>query len=535
MQLGRKKWWQSMLLGFVPGALLCFLALVFLVSAHQEALDDVKWAVAQKNTLRDAEISDESIALNAAQTNDKKSVEIDISPEESQKTASGVQSLSSIADLEPRAEKRLFQRSGMLLMIWFLFSMIGVLQFWRREKASEDQARPTLLFVEQLANGAIPRPLNSVGDAVMGSVQANLNAVSLRLLDTMVEMKKDAGGVLASSFGLKLTTTEMSQELLQVAINAERSSLLVKKLDELAEKMTNSLDNSLVATQDVAASADGMQEQVEEIRRTSATLKEHLTTTDSSMAQLMDALEVVRNHIEAVNLQHQEAFETAQQAQQRMEGLGDSALEIENVVEVVQAIAGKTRLLALNAAIEAASAGDAGSGFAIVAGEVKNLAAQTSDALTSIVGIVDRMRVNTDGAVLSIKGIVSSMHDVSRETDNVSGAIEEQKRKSESVSTSMYSLICAVEHIEELSDCIRTDAGGLNKSANLLSSSMEELTGDVLTTSGEVGDISKLVVEVGSNTFAVSAMTHNILRETSELSQVAKLLNDHVADFEVLE
>ncbi len=66
------------------------------------------------------------------------------------------------------------------------------------------------------------------------------------------------------------------------------------------------------------------------------------------------------------------------------EQLGASMKEMENVVQLINNIAGKVNLLALNATIEAARAGDAGKGFAVVATEVKNLANQTTEATEDI-------------------------------------------------------------------------------------------------------------------------------------------------------
>ncbi|TCM02898.1 methyl-accepting chemotaxis sensory transducer with Pas/Pac sensor [Sphingomonas sp. PP-CC-3G-468] len=64
--------------------------------------------------------------------------------------------------------------------------------------------------------------------------------------------------------------------------------------------------------------------------------------------------------------------------------------EIGDTVEVIAKIAVQTDLLALNAAIEAARAGKAGSGFAVVATEVKNLARQTREATQRVASISGR-------------------------------------------------------------------------------------------------------------------------------------------------
>lgn len=69
-----------------------------------------------------------------------------------------------------------------------------------------------------------------------------------------------------------------------------------------------------------------------------------------------------------------QADNSAREANSAVSVLRDSANDIGKIIGVINDIAEQTNLLALNATIEAASAGDAGRGCAVVAGEVKELA-----------------------------------------------------------------------------------------------------------------------------------------------------------------
>jgi len=124
------------------------------------------------------------------------------------------------------------------------------------------------------------------------------------------------------------------------------------------------------------------------------------------MCTAKEAVEIAQtgsSEMKDIVSQYEWITNTIEYATDSIENLGKRSEEIGEILEVITAIADQTNLLALNASIESARAGEAGKGFAIVAEEVKKLAAQTGEASGKVVEIVTKTRAETNESIQNMK------------------------------------------------------------------------------------------------------------------------------------
>lgn len=121
-----------------------------------------------------------------------------------------------------------------------------------------------------------------------------------------------------------------------------------------------------------------------------------------------------------------QARDTVGMAGERLTKLAVSATAIDDMLRLIENMAGQTNLLALNAGIEAARAGEAGRGFAVVANEVKTLANQTSVAAKDIAVHVAGIHDLLDGVIVGHRAIDVAIAAIADTALSIDRALDEQ-------------------------------------------------------------------------------------------------------------
>ena len=214
----------------------------------------------------------------------------------------------------------------------------------------------------------------------------------------------------------------------QIAATAEETSVISTQIEE-------SINNQAEQTELIATAITEMAATVKDVAHSTLTTSEASGEANSSVT---NGSEIMQDTILTIN----QLTDKIDSTSSTIVELELSSNEIASVLEVINSIADQTNLLALNAAIEAARAGEQGRGFAVVADEVRALAARTQQSTGEISTIITKLQNNAKEAVVSME---HSQHQV-----------KDVVEKAECAGNVLITISDAISNINEMSSHIAT-------------------------------------------------------------------------------
>jgi|GEM_PF-1450273 len=266
-------------------------------------------------------------------------------------------------------------------------------------------------LVEQISNQmvlALDR-LNFLKQQKNAEIQANQAKKQLEV--RAWQLLQEVDGLTTGDLTIRAKITEDEIGTIADSYNATIESLhkLVTQVKNAAVEMENTAETNENLVQQLEVKAVNQATAIAETVGQIQTMTESIHNVSINATQAEKIVQQASNKINDGDLaMNQAAFQinglqtTVVETEQKVKRLGESSQAISQVVNSIGRFAAQTHLLALKASIEAARAGDQGKGFAVIADEVRSLAAQSAQATADIDNLVARIQLETSDVITAM-------------------------------------------------------------------------------------------------------------------------------------
>ena len=345
-----------------------------------------------------------------------------------------------------------------------LFGIFGGIVFVRGITKPVQRVMSTL---QKVSKGDLTEKVEDVKTRdEIGQMASYTNEMIDSLSSMIGQIKSNADQLVSAS-------SQIASSAEQTSKNSESSASAVEEMTSTMHEMSANIQNVAKNTQKQAASvtetSSSVEQMVSSIQRVAENVKRLVSISERSKEAVSTGSVAVSKSSTGMN----EINTAIQKSAQTIMSLGSRTEEMSKIVEVIDDIAEQTNLLALNAAIEAARAGEQGMGFAVVAEEVRKLAERSAkstreiadlihsvaneasvavDNMTKSTGIVEQGLVASREVIQALDGIKTAVEEVSKYSNEIGAATQEQSSGSEQIGKAMVNLNEVTHEISSASE-----------------------------------------------------------------------------------
>jgi twitching motility protein PilJ len=260
------------------------------------------------------------------------------------------------------------------------------------------------------------KAMNDQNQAAILRLMNELQEVADGDLTVQATVSEDITGAIADS--VNYTVEELRGLVGRVTATAEQVTKASTHAQSISSDLLQASQQQSREIQDASATVAKMANEITDVSRSAS---ESADVARQSVAAARQGSTAVENAIKGMH----EIREQIQDTSKRIKRLGESSQEIGEITELISDITEQTNVLALNAAIQAASAGEAGRGFSVVAEEVQRLAERSAGAAKQIGALVRTIQTDTHDAVAAMEKSTQGVVEGARLSDAAGAALSD--------------------------------------------------------------------------------------------------------------
>ena len=373
-----------------------------------------------------------------------------------------------------------------LLMVLALASAIAFAWGLAQVQVQDGRNRQAIAEQQKLAAEQQQQEAKRINDANQAAILRLMNelqTVAEGDLTQEATVTEDITGAIADS--VNYTIEELRSLVSNVQSTAQRVSQTTADVDSTSTEL---LAASTEQLHEIRQTGQSVVEMAGRINTVSSQAQESATVARQSLQAAETGLQAVQNAIGGMNLIRDQIQDTSK----RIKRLGESSQEIGEITELISDITEQTNVLALNAAIQAASAGEAGRGFSVVAEEVQRLAERSADATRQISALVKAIQTDTQDAVGAMEKSTQGVVEGARLSDAAGTALSEIDRVTRRLSE-------LIQHISNSTAREANLANGVAENIQHIFAVTEQTGEGTKATASQVRELSRMAEELSQS------------------------------------
>lgn len=363
----------------------------------------------------------------------------------------------------------------------------------------------------------ISRPIETITGILEETSQLDVSHMELTdEIQAILNRQDELGIMMAATQRLRneindivTTINTTSEKVLDSTNNLNTSTIETSaSINEVARAIEDLASASMVQATDAEIGSNKLHLLSDEIK--TAVDNGQVVTSNSDRAY-----EISNESIESINTMIDKfhiTLDTIELLSKNIDGLQEKSESIGSIVDIIMDISDQTNLLALNSAIEAARAGEAGRGFSVVAGEIRNLAEESSSATNDINKILNE-----------VQGDIGL-------TKNHMGVSEKSLLE---VNDSLKDSKISFDNIQEALSSVRSAISNLDKNLNMVNMNKDEVIDAIQNISSVTEETAASTEELSASTEEQAATMENMASNTNNLLLAMEKLNTLVSRFKL--